>query len=107
MSEQRRSYHLFTCPNCESQSHVIWPKPRPSYLRQSSKIKVTCPQCKEPKELYVFLLDRIMRAPEAGGPTVEPESISAPDPKPDPDAKVRCQQEIFLKRATRFALKLK
>ena len=56
----------------------------------------------EARELYVFLLARTMCAPAPDLATVQPESISPRDPKPDPDARIHWHQEIFLKRAARF-----
>jgi len=53
-------------------------------------------------ELYDFLLDTIVQAPEPGIPSIEVLSISPRDPNPDPDASIKWRQEIFLRRATRF-----
>src|SRR6266567_1218460 len=96
------SYHLFSCPGCEAYFRVVWPKPIPSHLHLCSKIKVMCPACGELTELYVFLLDKILQAPGPDVPTVQVEAISPPDPNPEPNARQRWQQQIFIRRAARF-----
>ena len=58
------SYDSFMCPNCEHYFRVIWPDPMPSYHDSCSKIKMKCPDCGEVTELYDFLIDRIMCAPD-------------------------------------------
>src|SRR5882762_8731816 len=81
------SYDSFMCPNCEHYFRVIWPDPMPSYHDPCSKIKMKCPDCGEVTELYDFLIDKIMQAPEPGIPSVEVLSISPRDPNPDPNAR--------------------
>ncbi len=95
------SYNLFTCPNCENHFRVIWPNPIPAHLHFCSKIKIVC-QCGELAELYAFLLDRILQAPDSTMPTVQVASISPRDPNPEPYARAKWQQGIFLRRAARF-----
>ena len=96
------SYNLFTCPGCEDKFRVIWPNPLPSYFHRHSKVKLKCSSCAEMTELYDFLLDTIVQAPEPGIPSIEVLSISPRDPNPDPAASIKWRQEIFLRRATRF-----
>jgi hypothetical protein len=96
------SYHSFTCPGCESSFCVLWPEPLPSHFHPSSQVKLKCPSCGQLTELYAFLLNRILQAPEPGIPTVQTESISPRDPNPDPDARLKWQQQIFIRRAARF-----
>ncbi len=95
------SYDLYTCPSCEANFRVVWPESIPSHLHLCSKIKIACP-CGELTELYAFLLDRILQAPDPAIPTVQVESISPRDPNPKPYARARWQQQIFLRRAARF-----
>lgn len=95
-------YHLYTCPNCESHFRVVWPQCLPNHLHLCSKIKIKCSACEELTELYAFLLDKILQAPEQSIPTVQIESISPRDLKPDPDARCKWQQQIFTRRAARF-----
>src|SRR6266566_1896468 len=96
------SYHLYTCPGCEAHSRVIWPTPVPTHLHLCSKIKISCPACGELTELCVFLLDKILQAPEPGIPTVQIESISPRDLNPDSDARSKSQRQISMRRAARF-----
>jgi hypothetical protein len=96
------SYHLYTCPGCEAHFRFVWPKPIPSHLHLCSKIKIKCSACGELTELYAFLLDKILQAPEPGIPTVQIESISPRDLKPDADARSKSQRQIFMRRAVRF-----
>ena len=95
-----QSYNLYTCPNCENHFRVVWPDQLPSHLHLCSKVKIACP-CGELTELYAFLLDRILQAPEPDIPTVRVESISPPE-NPEPNARQRWQQQIFIRRAARF-----
>ena len=69
------SYDSFMCPNCENHFRVIWPAPMPSYHDCCSKIKMKCPDCGEITELYDYLIDKILQAPEPGIPSVEVLSI--------------------------------
>jgi hypothetical protein len=96
------SYQLYTCPGCEGHFRVVWPDPVPAHLHLCSKIKIICPGCGELTELYAFLLNRILQAPEPGIPTVQVESISPRDPNPEPYARCKWQQQIFLRRAARY-----
>src|SRR5437016_11452514 len=80
-------YKMFMCPNCEGHFRVIWPDPLPSHYHLCSKIKMKCPDCGEVTELYDFLIDRIMCAPDPSIPTVEVLSISPRDLNPDPNAR--------------------
>jgi hypothetical protein len=98
------SYHQFTRPGCEEHFRLVWPNPIPNHLHLSSKITIKCPACKEQTELYAFLLDKILQAPEPGIPTVQPELISPRDLNPDPDARSKWQQQIFIRRAQRFRM---
>jgi len=95
------SYNLFTCSNCENHFRVLWPDPLPNHFHLRSKIKIVCP-CGEMTELYAFLLDRILQAPDSTMPTVQVESVSSRDPSPEPYARAKWQQGIFLRRAARF-----
>jgi hypothetical protein len=45
---------------------------------RASKIK--CPDCGDVTELYDYLIDKILQAPEPGVPSVEVLSISSRDP---------------------------
>ena len=69
------SYDSFMCPNCEHYFRVILPDPMPSYHDPCSKIKMKCPDCGEVTELYDYLVDKILQAPEPGIPSVEVLSI--------------------------------
>ena len=64
-------------------------------LKLDSKRKVVLPR----REM-VNLAQRVF--PACWLPTVRVESISPRDLKPDPDARSKWQQEIFIRRATRF-----
>jgi hypothetical protein len=77
------SYSSFMCPNCETHFRVIWPEPLPNYTDPCSKVEMKCPECGEITELYAYLIDRILQAPEPGIPSVEVLSISPRDPNPD------------------------
>ena len=96
------SYDSFMCPNCEHHFRVIWPDPLPVHYHVCSKIKIKCPDCQEVTELYDFLIDKILQAPEPGIPSVEVLSIAPRDPNPDPDARIKWWQRIFTNRAARF-----
>jgi hypothetical protein len=96
------SYRSFMCPNCENYFHVIWPSPLPSHYHLCSKIKLQCPDCDEVTELYDFLIDEIMQAPEPGRLSVEVLSISPPDPNPDPDARCNRLRQIWTRREQRY-----
>jgi len=78
------SYDSFMCPNCECHFRVIWPEPLPSHYHFCSKIKLKCPDCQEVTELYDFLIDRIMCAPDPSIPTVEVLSIFSPRTRTPP-----------------------
>jgi hypothetical protein len=93
-------YHLFTCPGCEEHFRVVWPIS--SHLHLHSKVTIKCPACGELAEPCAFLLDKILQAPNPEIPTVQPESISPRDPNPEPYARAKWQQQIFLRRAARF-----
>jgi len=94
------SYHLYTCPGCEAYFRVVWPKPIPNHLHLCSKIKLTCPECHETNEPYAFLLGKILRPPNPDIRTVQVEAISPPT-NPEPNARQRWQQQIFIRRAER------
>jgi hypothetical protein len=96
------SYRSFVCINCETYFHVIWPNPLPSHYHLCSKITIKCPECGEVNELYAYLLDTILQAPERGLPGVQPLSISPCDPNPDPDARSNHMREIWSRRAARY-----
>ncbi len=76
------SYDSFMCPNCEHHFRVIWPEPVPTHHHLCSKIKMKCPDCQDVTELYDFLIDRIMCAPDPSILTVDVLSISPRDPNP-------------------------
>ena len=76
------SYKVFMCPNCESHFRVIWPEPLPSHYHLCSKIKIKCPDCGDVTELYDFLIDKVLQAPEPGIPSVEVLAISLRDSNP-------------------------
>jgi hypothetical protein len=63
-----------------------------------------CPDCGEVTELYDFLIDKIMQAPEPGTPSVEVLSISPRDPNPDPDARRHYWQRVWACREARYRL---
>ena len=65
------SYDSFMCPNCEHHFRVIWPEPLPSHHHKCSEIKMKCPDCGEVTELYDFLIDKVLQAPEPGIPSIE------------------------------------
>jgi hypothetical protein len=96
------SYDSFVCVNCESYFHVIWPDPLPSHYHPCSKIKIKCPECGEVNELYDYLLDTILQAPEPDLPGVQPLSISPRDPNPDPNARSNHLREIWTRREARY-----
>ena len=98
------SYDSFMCPNCEHYFRVIWPDPIPSHHDCCSKIKMKCPDCGEVTELYDYLIDKIMQAPEPGIPSVEVLSISPRDPNPDPDARRHYWQKVWACREARYRL---
>ena len=62
----------------------------------------TCPHCGETSELYSFLFDKILHAPELGIPSVEVLSISPRDPNPDPDARINYMRKILANRYARY-----
>src|SRR6267378_3149708 len=88
------SYDSFMCPNCEGYFRVIWPEPLPNYTDPCSKIKMKCPDCGEVTELYDYLIDKILQAPERGIPSVEVLSISPRDPNSDPNARSNYWQKV-------------
>jgi hypothetical protein len=96
------SYDSFMCPNCEGHFRVIWPEPLPSHYHLCSKIKMKCPDCGEVTELYDYLIDRILQAPEPGIPSVEVLSIPLRDPNPDPNARSNYWQMVWSCREVRY-----
>ena len=96
------SYDSFMCSNCEHHFRVIWPAPMPSYHDCCSKIKIKCPDCGEVTELYDFLIDKILQAPEPGIPSVEVLSISPRDPNPDPNARSNYWHQVWACREARY-----
>ena len=96
------SYDSFMCPNCEHHFRVIWPEPLPSHYHLCSKIKIKCPDCQEVTELYDFLIDKILQAPEPGIPSVEVLSISPRDLNPDPNARSNYWQMVWACREARY-----
>jgi hypothetical protein len=96
------SYKSFRCPNCEHHFRAIWPDPLPSYYHKCSKIKMKCPDCGEVTELYDFLIDKVLQAPEPGIPSVEVLAISPRDPNPDPDARSHYWQKVWACREARY-----
>ena len=74
----------------------------PNYTDPCSKIKMKCPDCGEVTELYAYLIDRILQAPEPGIPSVEVLSISPRDPNPDPDATMNYMRKIWTNRHARY-----
>jgi hypothetical protein len=67
---------LFICPECCTQFQVKYPDPRPAYLCDQSKIKLTCPVCKEAFELFDFLIDFCMTSVPSKLPFIVVESIT-------------------------------
>ena len=98
------SYDSFMCPNCEGHFRVIWPEPLPNYTDACSKIKMKCPDCGEVTELYAYLIDRILQAPEPCIPSIEVLSISPRDPNPDPYARSHYWQRVWICREARYRL---
>ena len=96
------SYDSFMCPNCEHHFRVIWPEALPSHYHPCSKIKMKCPDCGEVTELYDFLIDRIMCAPDPSIPTVDCLSISPRDLNPDPNARSNYWQMVWACREARY-----
>ncbi len=96
------SYKMYMCPNCEHHFRVIWPDPLPTYYHLCSKIKMKCPDCGEVTELYDFLIDRIMCAPDPSIPTVDVLSISPRDLNPDPAARSHYWQKVWACREARY-----
>jgi hypothetical protein len=96
------SYRSFVCVNCETYFHVIWPNPLPSHYHPCSKIKIKCPECGEVDELYDYLLNTILQAPEPGLPGVQPLSISPRDPNPDPNSRSNHLRQIWTRREARY-----
>ena len=96
------NYKIFMCPNCEHHFRVIWPESVPTHYHLCSKIKMKCPDCGEVTELYDFLIDKIMQAPEPGIPSVEVLSISPRDPNPDPNARSNFWQMVWACREARY-----
>ncbi len=97
------SYDSFMCPNCENYFRVIWPD-LPSHHDPCSKIELKCPDCQEVTEIYDFLIDRIMCAPELGVTSVEVLSISPRDPDPDPYARSNFWNKVWACREARYRL---
>ena len=98
------SYDSFMCPNCEGHFRMIWPEPLPNYTDPCSKVKMKCPDCGEVTELYAYLIDRILQAPEPGIPSVEVLAISPRDPNPDPNARSHYWQKVWACREARYRL---
>jgi hypothetical protein len=96
------SYKVFMCPNCESHFRVIWPEPLPTHHHKCSKIKIKCPDCSEVTELYDYLIDKVVQAPEPGIPSVEVLAISPRDPNPDPDARSHYWHKVWSCREARY-----
>jgi len=61
-----------------------------------------CPDCGEITELYDFLIDKIIQAPEPGIPSVEVLSISPRDPNPDPNARSNYWHKVWACREARY-----
>ena len=61
-----------------------------------------CPDCHEVSDPYAFLLAVVRSTPNPNTPTVQPLAISECDPNPDPDASLKWQQQIFIRRAARL-----
>jgi len=81
---------------------VIWPEPLPNYTDPCSNIKMKCPDCGEVTELYAYLIDRILQAPEPGVHSIEVLSISPRDPNPDPNARSHYWQKVWSCREARY-----
>jgi hypothetical protein len=96
------SYDSFMCPNCEHHFRVIWPECLPTHHDPCSKIEMKCPDCGEVTELYDFLIDRIMCAPDPSIPTVDCLSISPRDLNPDPNARSNYWQMVWSCREARY-----
>ena len=90
------------CPNCEGHFRVTWPEPLPNYTDACSEIKMKCPDCGEVTEIYAYLIDRILQAPEPGMPSIEVLSISPRDPDPDPNARSYYWQKVWSCREARY-----
>ena len=95
-------YKMYMCPNCEGHFRVVWPDPIPSHHDPCSKIKMKCPNCGEVTELYDYLIDKILQAPESGIPKIEVLSISPRDPNPDPSARSHYWQKVWSCREARY-----
>lgn len=74
---------LYDCPECLTVFQVKWPDPRPDYLCNQSKLKVTCPVCRESFELFAFLIDFCNMSVPPNLPIVEIESITPKQPVPE------------------------
>ena len=100
------SYDSFMCPNCEGHFRVIWPEPLPNCTDPCSKVRMKCPVCGEVTELYAYLIDRILQAPEPCIRSIEVLSISPrdPDPDPDPNARSHYWQKVWTCREARYRL---
>jgi hypothetical protein len=96
------SYDSFMCTNCEGYFRVIWPQPLPNYTDPCSKVKMKCPDCVEVAELYAYLIDRILQAPEPCISSIEVLSISPRDPNPDPYARSHYWQKVWACREARY-----
>jgi predicted RNA-binding Zn-ribbon protein involved in translation (DUF1610 family) len=96
------SYDSFKCPNCEHHFRVIWLDPMPSHHDPCSKIIMKCPDCGEVTELYDFLIDKILQAPEPGIRSVEVLSISPRDPNPDPNARSNYWHLVWACREAKY-----
>src|SRR5882762_4864582 len=64
--------------------------------------KMKCPDCGEVTELYDYLIDKILQAPESGIPSVEVLSISPRDPNPDPHARSNYWHMVWSCREARY-----
>ena len=96
------SHRMYMCPSCEGHFRVIWPDPLPSHYHVCSKIRIKCPDCRDVTELYDFLIDRIMCAPDPSIPAVEVLSISPRDPNPDPNARSNYWHQVWSCREARY-----
>jgi hypothetical protein len=67
---------LYSCPECLGTFQVKWPEPLPDYLCNQSKVKVTCPVCRESFELFAFLIDFCQMSVPSNLPTIEVESVT-------------------------------
>lgn len=98
--EQNR-VDLFICPECCTQFQVRWPDPLPEYLCNQSKLKLTCPVCRESFELFAFLIDFCKMSVPSNLPFINIVSITPKQLVPE-DARMQWMREKWNRQTKKY-----